>query len=47
MKRYINFTGGSENVYFFNIRQYSCTFLFKIDEWSIKYWFEQLWAKLR
>ena len=42
VKRYINCTGGSENVDFFNILQYSCSFLFKIDEWSIKYWFEQL-----
>ena len=34
MKIYINFIGGSENVDFF---KYSCSFLFKIDEWSIKY----------
>ena len=37
MKRYINFTERSENVDFFKILQYSCSFLFKIDESSIKY----------
>ena len=37
VKRYINFTGGSENVNFYYILQYFCSFLFESDEWSIKY----------
>ena len=36
MKRYIKFTGGSENVNFLYILQYFYSFL-KVMSWSIKY----------
>ena len=37
MKRYINLTGGSENVDIILYSQYLCSFLYESDEWSIKY----------
>ena len=38
MKRYINFTGGSENVNYFIFSNISVrNFLFESGEWSIKY----------